>query len=710
MGKHLPFGGNYSSAPRRYSAPDPSSDELEAYNLLARSRGQLLGTYQQPAIYPGNREVPMSNLTQRQRQLQTQWQNKVAPYSNKANAALARPNQGFSPDQIQGMLSQLQGKGKNLNQSTIKNFQKIFGDYYRNNPREEKLRSRGEKIASRESPTAEMGLKELGLSAQELERAYNSNLASGFNNLGEGKTARREELSNLLGQFGKQNEMHSHLNNIAGEQEFNRELNAPFKKQQALARAIQGNPTAVDNPIESANNQGIIRQAINNYNTPHAPYRGQMVADMPYDMQKSHNMAAGLNPKYQDQHYQERKALEKDLLNREGVGTRAINKLSEATNPLEESYNRDYYKRLKQDLAGLDRRFEAEGLYGTGHHLKAREKRAKELEREGFTGQSNIMQHGLGKNLNAFHTSDIGDINRMGLLGKQGNQEFGSVINKIKGLNELGAQNFANQQGNLNRYYSDFLNQTDEDEKLRNKPHLLGQLSSSLGYGGYGASEMYPGGAQGSSGVKPNILQLQQLAQASQPSVVEKPQAILQQNANVAPINNINDAQIQQKKLQEESARQAELARVAEANRVAEADRLVKQQQEQERQAEAKRVEAKRQYDWKQYQQNLRGIGFYETPRIWKNINEHGNSNLGTPNKQFGLNYGIPYTPELGAWYLKNVPDQAVHNLYAPNGNKTGLFGYKEAYDAIPGYTAAAAKSGNRTHITQLAANNWKPK
>lgn len=444
---------------------------LEAQKLLARDQSRLAGS-NYPA-YKGKATVPMSTLTQRQRELQEQFRGKGAPYAKKLETILNRNASGFSPEQIQTTLDMLKTGQASANENLgLGYMRKQFGPRYSN--REQRFREKGAKDLGRVSNTSRSALEQIGNKVKDYENTYNENLVDTLRGLQGVKQNRREKLTGLLGEYGNQKHAYGNLANDINKNEFNRQVNEPYRKIDLLKNLIQGqgNTDGVDSGIEAANHK-MLQQGLKAYgidpsklqgewekNRTETPkYPGQLVADLTPEIMTSYNLAERISPKWQEATFDERKRLEKAVMNKESLGTRAIAKLPENLRPYEENLDWATKKMIKEEMQKLAMQRIGRGTYGSKSHISEAEKKARGLLRSGYGERENLMQSILERNILSQGTNDINKLRKLVQSGQLSKDEFDDIIKKNKELNQLGTTKWANEQNKLGNEYQNFQNE-----------------------------------------------------------------------------------------------------------------------------------------------------------------------------------------------------------------------------------------------------------
>ena len=255
---------------------------------------------------------------------------------------------------------------------------------------------------------------------------------------------------------------------------FDREVQEPYRKINLLEGLIGRHGGRVDEDDESpsadsihSSNRRILEQGKRAYEAITPTYPGQLVAGLNGDIDASHSLAERLSPNYRDNFYDERKALRRDLIGRENIGTRAVNSLPEQIAPREENLDYETKQLIKKAHGRINADNVARGVYGSQAHIGEMERAAREIIASSHNNRSNLFQSGLGDNLKRFNINDRNDINRLESLSKFGSNEYNEILGKIKGLNESGTNKWANEQSKLNSDYNNY-----EDELDWQWPHM----------------------------------------------------------------------------------------------------------------------------------------------------------------------------------------------------------------------------------------------
>ena len=536
----------------------------QAYDTLARDRSRL--TSKNAPVYRGRTTVPMSALEQRRRQLEQKFRNEPTPYSKEASSVLGRTAQGFSPQQTDSLVNRLQSGSKDFFENVaLSKLKKQFGSFY--DGREDSLRGKVEKDLNQSLPVARTSFNKLGEETKGLNAAFNEGLGQSFNALGAQEKAKREGLTGMLGSYGNQVHTHGNLTNQANRAAFDREVNAPYRRMGALNSLLNTYGGNADNmsPTQEAGNMRVLEQAMKTYNTPTPSYSSQTVAPMTPELEQSHTLLQRLNHDFQDENRGERDSLASNLLNRDNVGTRAINNLSETFKPQEQHFDAETKRAIKRARNEVAASNVQRGTFGSQSHQAQTEDAIRRLLAGRFGGRSNLLNNSLRGSLSTMNNQDGTDINRLNNLGRQGLNEYQDALGSIQSLNNQGTTNWFNNQHQLNGQQQDF-----ENEQNWEWPHLQGNSNS---------ANPHLSGITGLGGINYALSN-----PVHSPLASINPQA-LNANAPLAPFNQNELAPIQQlkpidnsaelKKAMEDSARRQQ----QDAQRRAQEDSARRQQQ-----------------------------------------------------------------------------------------------------------------------------------
>lgn len=459
----------------------PEELTREAYKLLAKEKARVGGLNYAP--YKGASVSPMSSLTQRARSLQEQFASRPAPYSGKIESVLSRDNQGITPANVQTLLGQLQGAQRGFVQGPILN---KLQDEFRSAiaPRIGGFTTKTEEDIGRYLPEAQGTLENLARVSGNLESSRNRQTASTFQNLQANKQAQREALLKNLEQFGAQRQAYNNMGIGVGKAQFDREANEPYRKLQLLQQALGMtgvNPDAPLHPDLAGPQAQQIAQALRAYGVdPSKPsaqwdttrmqptkYTGQLVADLPAEIQASGNILERLDPSLRDSYTDQRKALTRSLVDNPNLSAAALGKLNPAMAGKISMLEQSAQERMQKDLEALGNQYIRLGQYKSPQHLKAAEERAAELNKAVLEQRNKTLQESLRDQLALGHEEEIDKIKQLGQIGAQSQKGYGDLLKTIRDTNKLGAEKFANQQAENEDLYKNYQN-----ENLWQWPHM----------------------------------------------------------------------------------------------------------------------------------------------------------------------------------------------------------------------------------------------
>lgn len=500
---------------------------------LARDRGAL-ATSTNPT-YPGRKHVPMSSLEQKRRAIVDKYNNKPKPYNSLINEIRSREAQGFSPEQIQSLLTKLRDKGTGVTENmSLPIIQKLFRD--NDEARDNYFRRKTSKDIANNEPSVKRDFEVTGNTAKAFNSEYNTNLANTLQHASDLKVAGRKAHADLLGELGNQQHAYEQNVNTANRARFDKELNEPQRKIGLLSELLSRNGGATDEDsasgamMEEANRR-VLEQGKRLYDAPTPSYLGKTVADVPHNMTDSYQKAERLSPSYQDTSHDQRKKLKQNLVNRLPVGTRAIDELSTHVDPYEQDLDRDLKRSLKKERDRITAEHVRSGIAGSPAHRTVLERKLREFAEKAHRERADLYNKGLEHNIKTFNNNDISDLNRFGDLATSRTRELGDIFKHIRTQNDAGAQVWGNNQAQLNSEQDQF-----EDEKNRE----WGNLGLSTGSGTSRSPHMNAVNvASRAAGITPDI-SLNSLAKRAPVAFSEQHKAPVQA---LPAINNAQDAQ-----------------------------------------------------------------------------------------------------------------------------------------------------------------------
>jgi len=562
----------------------------QALAVINRDVGRMVAN--PTPVYRGKTSVPMSALTQRKRALEDQFASNPAPYSVEANSVFNRTPQGFNEGQKTSLLDILSSGQRGVGNTGWRMMGKQFGD--RTGSRQTGFYNKFDKNLNKGLPLSRVGIDALSNDAQGLDSEYNSGLGNSLNALGNAEKAKRAGLTNILGQFGNQQHIYSHLANSEDKNKYYAEVNAPKQKMKALYNIVNsgGNPDNMG-PYGEAAAVKVLEKGLNLYNSPTPTYSGQQLANVPEELAVSHRLLGDLSHDYNDSSREARDKLYGSLMGRENVGSRAIGDLPTIYDPQVDKLDSDTKRLLKAEKARISMDHERKGTYGSQSHLSQTEDAINRIAKSRFGNRNNLLQDVLRGRMSSLNKSDMNDLNQLNSLGQQGLSEYQDVLGKISGMNQLGVDKWLNAQDELNQKRERF-------EEERNQEWPGGSGSDIVKYNvSPEISSIFANPNVSSNpsvytpSLRPNI---HALAQYAQTVPVSHSETELESNLNqdMGGIKNYADFENTklQKKREEEERRQEEerqrVLKIAEENRI-------KQLQEQARVAEAERVRQEQQ-------------------------------------------------------------------------------------------------------------------
>lgn len=467
-------------------ASDLAPEEVlnEGSRILAQDRARFAGTNY--PVYRGQTISPMSSLTQRARALQSGFNAKPAPYSGKINQVLNRPNQGISPQGIQGVLDTLGNQQQAFAQNGLSG---ILGNQFREAYSPNRLLNKSSKdIGSNLNETARL-LGDIQRSSNILEQSSNQSLVDRLRALQSQKQDRRNALVGSLEQFGTQKHGYNNLVNAVNRNSFDQESNAPFRRMDMLQNALGRLGQNIDpNVLPEIQNQSgkEALQALRAYgidtNKPvsewgnsrsaQPTYQGQLMASLPPEILASHSTLESVSPKFRGSQYEQQKALIRQMMGNPSIGDAAMEAIPERMRGQVSNLESAAQKRLKKDLAAINNQFIQAHQYGSPLHIKSAEDRAREVGKSTMEQRSKLLEDAAKSELSLGHQQQQANLRQVGSYGDQAQREYEEMLNNIRSTNNIGAIKFANEQGENEDLYKNFQNESGWEW-----PHLKGAIA-----------------------------------------------------------------------------------------------------------------------------------------------------------------------------------------------------------------------------------------
>lgn len=443
---------------KNYGDLAPEQVAQEAERALARDRIRLNNV--NSATYPGRTISPMSSLTQRGRTLQKQFNSQPAPYSANIVNTLTRPNTSLSPQGIQELLniisqgqSNLQTKGQNI---VANQFGSSLTPY----------NNRIAGVQKRNARDLQSGLAEAGSKVQNINREFgaiegerNRAVGRNFQNLQGSEQAKRQLLLNNLEKFGNQQHGYNNLSSDIERRRFEEEANAPEARAQKLASTLDRSRGLINENVlpelQKAGGSNIAR-ALNTYNNPLPPYKGDVIAPLPSEIRTSHNVLERIDPEINDTYSGARNNLVGELSNPRSIGERALADVPNSIRPQVKQFDRDAKARIKKDIQDINNQYLRIGQFGTEQHRKDLEARTREINRSALEQRNKILQGSLVDQFKLQQGEDIGKNKQLDALRRSGETEYADLLNKITQMNKLGSTKWQNNQAEEEELYKNY--------------------------------------------------------------------------------------------------------------------------------------------------------------------------------------------------------------------------------------------------------------
>ena len=581
----------------------------QALAVINRDVGRMVAN--PTPVYRGKTSVPMSALTQKKRTLEEQFNNSPAPYSVEASNVFNRTLRGFNEGQKTSLLDILLSGQRRVDDTGWQLMGKQFGD--RTGSRQTGFYNKFDKNLNKGLDLSRVGIDALSNDAKGIESEFNQGLGNSLNALGNAEKAKRAGLNSMLGQFGNQQHIYSHLANSADKNRFYEELNAPKQKMKALYNIVNsgGNPDNMG-PYGEAAAVKVLEKGLNLYNSPTPTYSGQQLANVPEDLSVSHRLLGDLSHDYNDSSREERDKLYGSLMGRENIGSRSINDLPTIYDPQADKLDQETKRLLKAEKARISMDHERKGTYGSQSHLSQTEDAINRIAKSRFGNRNNLLQDVLRGRMSSLNKSDMNDLNQLNSLGQQGLSEYQDVLGKISGMNQLGVDKWLNAQDELNQKRERF-------EEERNQEWPQGSGSDIVKYNVspeissiFANPNISSNPSVYTPSLRPNI---HALAQYAQTVPVSHSETEFESNLNqdMGGIKNYADFESSAlRKRQEEQQRQA-MHKIAEENRRKREEGLAKHLAN-----ERERLQAEKQRWYTNYLNNMKAAGYSnDVMNVW---------------------------------------------------------------------------------------------
>lgn len=433
----------------------------EAYKTYAQDKARF-GNQGYPA-YQGKTTAPMSSLTQKAREYQDRFAGRRAPYANKLNAVLNKPNEAFTPQQSQELINRLrqsqQGANENINLEALR---RQFGQSF-TPEREAAFRGQANQNIERGLGEFSGRFQDLNKAASNLEGVKNNQVAKRLQELQADKQLRRQGLIGNLEQFG--NQKHANTNKVlaSNQARFRQEAEDPQRRLEQLAATLEPirNKMAAGplHPDLERSTTDEIQRALQHYKAGNATYPGKMVAGLPPEMQASHNLLERINPSMKDSYSPQRKDIIRGFLGNETTGTRALQNVPGATQGKVTQLEEEARQRIQKDLAAINNRYTRLGQYGSPQHISEAERRAQEINKALLAERNETSQSALRNQVMQQHEGEIGNLKKLKTMASAGQQEHRDMFGNIRNLNNTGATKWRNEQDELEDLYKNYQNE-----------------------------------------------------------------------------------------------------------------------------------------------------------------------------------------------------------------------------------------------------------
>ena len=442
----------------------------DGFKKLAQDRAKL-SSLNYP-VFKGDSTTPISDLTRRSRSIQQHYAGKPAPYSNKIISSLGRKT-GFSEEAIGRNLGSTRDRQQGYSSSLIGQLQKRFRSSY--DPRVERIQRKTQNDTGRGLNEFKDQLEQVGGLGSNLDQITNHRNAKALQKLQEQKQSQRRSLVNTLGKFGDQQHALGNFQNQADRNSFDEEVRQPFDKADRLERVLTHTNKQMDNmhPDMGSAFAKQLEQTLSAHNSS-TQYPGSLMEGSNLELDDSYKLLGHTSPKFRDEFYPQRKELIGKLNSQQNqdssISDQVLETVPSAISGQVDQLEYAGKKRLKSDLGEIGAKYLKLGQFNSPQHMKASEKRTRELNQSILDQRNKLTEGSLKSGLQTRHQADNRDIKQLGLLGDLGEKEFNNTLQEVTDLNKLGSTEWQNQQIENEKSYKDY-----QRELLWQWPHMKQQ-------------------------------------------------------------------------------------------------------------------------------------------------------------------------------------------------------------------------------------------
>jgi len=468
----------YSAEARRMGpASFLAPEELlrEGYLQLARDQAKFSNVgYPQ---YKGETVSKMSDLTQRARELREESFGKPAPYSRRIENVLNRKKEGFSPENMQAILSILKNGQKNLEEGSLRDLSKQFqATSTPYSARADRFKRKSSEDLGRTEREATGALEDIGKRMAITEGGRNLQIAKSLQGLQAQRQDKQERLIGNLEQFGNQKHGYNNIASDIAKRQFDEEALAPQKRMEMLQELLDSKRGSIGDgahpDVEQASGREIAQglraygldpsQQVEQWDSnrrPQSSYKGQLVADLPSEITGSYDILTRLDPRMKDEYSSQRKGLVKGLVESEGLTEQTLKELPAALRGPIEQLEYDAQRQRKKDLAKIGNKYIKYGAFDSTSHRRDAEDRVREINKEALEQRERLIRGTLAAQYGLKHDQDANNISKLDTLGATSQKNRLNLFGDIRKLNDLGATKWENDQNENEEIYKNYQNQ-----------------------------------------------------------------------------------------------------------------------------------------------------------------------------------------------------------------------------------------------------------
>lgn len=450
-------------------ASDLAPDELmeQANNLLMRDRGRFAGTPRPQ--YQGQTVAPMSALTQRAQNLRSQYDSQPAPYSQRINTVLARPNNGFDPNALINpqLAQQRQFAGSNM-------MDIMRAQLGQASPNQNRFLEGAGREQEGVANVLRGNLGHMSNVASGLEAQRNQGIAEAFRGLQGNTQARRNAVIGGMTSMGHQRQAHENMR-LGGERaRFEEQAELPYRNMARLQQVLGNSADVIgDNGhidlqkpqarevMQALHAYGIdTSRPVSEWDTTRLPsqgvFQGQRTAPMTPEMIASQRMMEGVSPRMETPAADERRRLVQEMMDPRSLSDRALENVPEHVRPRIQALREEGHRTFRNNVGQINNRYTQLNQPFSEQNTREVEERALETARRLAQEEADILERGTGTQLSLQHERGTNDLRRLNEVGQAEQGDFRNMMTGITNLNNQGADRWRNNQRDLEDVWQNF--------------------------------------------------------------------------------------------------------------------------------------------------------------------------------------------------------------------------------------------------------------